>query len=121
MSDNKTIQEIADEYVANAMAEYEAEKTRQAGPPTVEQQLAQAQFRELVAEHALLHGVRPQSVRHVVRDAEAVFELRDGRLVARDGQTDPGDPLGPLTPACWMQQLAKTDGYLFAAPDTERT
>ena len=76
----------------------------------------QARFRQLVSEEALLHGVRPQAVRFVLRDAETVFTLKDDALVPAHGQTDPSDPLSPLTPALWFQQLAKSDGYLFAQP-----
>jgi hypothetical protein len=71
-----------------------------------------------MSEHALLHGVRPSAVRYVLRDAEAVFELRDGRLHPHNDATDAGDPLSPLTPTVWLQQFAKSDGYLFIG--TER-
>ena len=54
------------------------------------------------------------AVRHVVRDAETVFEFRDGQLQPLGGATDPGDPLTPLTPSIWLQHLAQSDGYLFS-------
>lgn len=110
------IQQMAEHSVARFLAAEEA--ARRAASPAAQQQLeAQvnaSRFRELVSQHALLHGVRPSAVRHVVRDAETVFELRDGELQPRDGATDPGDPLSPLTPTLWLQQLAKSDGYLFS-------
>jgi hypothetical protein len=121
MSDDRTIEEMAKDSVARFLAEHEAERNKNAPPPpTTEQQiearLAQTRFRELVTNEALLHGVRPHATRHVLRDAEAVFTLKDGTLVPRHGQTDPSDPLSPLTPARWFQDLAKTDDYLFAEP-----
>lgn len=124
--DERSLQEIADQLavdaVAKSMAEFHAEReaAKRAALPTPEQQLAQAKLRELVTEHALLHGVLPQSIRHVVRDAESVFEMRDGALVPKDGKTDPGDPLQPLSPSTWLQQLAKTDPYLFTTTQAGR-
>ena len=73
-------------------------------------------FRELVTEQALRHGVRPLALKFVVRDAEAVFELRDDALVPRNHAVDPSDPLQPLSPARWLQGLAKVEPYLFASP-----
>ena len=109
------LQQMAELAVKQALAEDEA--ARRASPPTPQQQLEAelnaAQFRERIGDQALAAGVRPSAVRHVVRDAGGVFELRDGALHPRNGATDPGDPLSPLTPKRWLEQLAATDGYLF--------
>jgi len=51
------------------------------------------------------------------RDVEHVgFAWTDGTLVPRHGATDPGGPLADLTPRVWLEQLAKSDAYLFAEP-----
>ena len=115
MSDTRTIDQMAVDAFEKLMAEHEA--ARRPATPTPEQQLAErlskARFRDLITEHALLHGVIPQAVRYAVREAEEVFELQEGALVPRDGATDPNDPLSPLTPARWLQCLASTDAYFF--------
>jgi hypothetical protein len=106
--DTKTIEQMTADAVEKALAEYEA--GRPPVPPSLPQETS---FREVMAEHALLHGVRPHAIRHVVRDAVEMFELQDGALVARNGATDPSDPLSPLTPGRWLQELAKKERYLF--------
>jgi hypothetical protein len=63
-----------------------------------------------------MHDVRPAAIRHVVRDAETVFELQGDALEPKNGETDPGDPLTPLSPSRWLQQLKSSEPYLFAAP-----
>jgi hypothetical protein len=45
-----------------------------------------------------------------------VFELQDDALVAMNGRTDPDDPLTPLSPSRWLQQLKAKEPFLFAAP-----
>lgn len=73
----------------------------------------QARFRELVTADATKAGVKPQSVRHVLREAEEKFELKDGTLIPKAGVKHPSDPLKTLTTPEWLQDLAKTDDYLF--------
>lgn len=118
MTDNPWIQQGVNDAMAKFLADHEA--ARRVPAPTAEQQLAQrlneARFREQVTEQALLHGVKPHAIRHIVRDAEQMFELKDDALVARHNATDPNDPLSPLTAARWLLDLAKTEGYLFAPP-----
>jgi hypothetical protein len=82
-------------------------------PPTTEQQLHAARFRERVTEAALSNGVRAKSIRHVLRDAENVFELKDDQLVPKQGATDPGDPCAPLSPAAWLRGLKQENAALF--------
>jgi hypothetical protein len=72
-----------------------------------------ARFRELVTADAVKAGVKPQSVRHVLREAEASFELVDGALAPKAGVKHPTDPLKDLTSADFLQALAKSDDYLF--------
>lgn len=80
---------------------------------TAQRAADQARFRELVTADATKAGVTPKSVRHVIREAEEKFELKDGTLAPRAGMKHPSDPLKELTPADWLQDLAKTDDYLF--------
>jgi hypothetical protein len=55
---------------------------------------------------------------YVVRAAEDVFELKDGALTPKDGQSCPGDPWGLLTPHVWLGELERDEPYLFTpAPD----
>jgi hypothetical protein len=118
MNDVRTIQELADAAVAKYIEA--AQRAAAPIPPTPQEQLEarlrEARFRELATREALMHDVRPQAIRHVVRDAEDVFTVKDDTLVPRYDQTDPADPLSPLTPARWLVELAKTDGYLFVRP-----
>jgi hypothetical protein len=73
----------------------------------------QARFRELVSSEAQKKGVRPSSVRHVIREAEQTFDLKDGALAPKAGVKHPSDPLKELTPDVWLEGLAKSDDYLF--------
>lgn len=80
---------------------------------TAQQAANRARFRELVTADATKAGVKPQSVRHVLREAEEVFELKEDGLVPRPGVKHPSDPLKTLTTPEWLQGLAKSDDYLF--------
>ena len=73
-----------------------------------------AKFRELVTADANKAGVAATAIRHVLREAEQVFELKEGALAPKAGVKHPTEPLKELTPNDWLQQLAKTDEYLFA-------
>jgi hypothetical protein len=72
-----------------------------------------ARFRELVSADATKAGVKPQSLRHVLREASEKFELKDGSLQPKQGVKHPTDPMKDLTLSDWFQDLAKTDDYLF--------
>jgi len=72
-----------------------------------------ARFRELFTADASKIGVKPNSLRHVLREASEKFELRDGAIVPREGVKHPSDPLKTLSPTDWLQDLVKTDDYLF--------
>ena len=109
------IQQQVDDAVARFQAEWDA--SRADAPPSPDEemraQLNAARFKEVIADAAIAAGVRPSSVRHVVRDAAEVFELKDGGVAPRHGEMDPGDPLQPLAPLRWLEQLRATDPYLF--------
>ncbi len=78
-----------------------------------QQQADEAAFRELLTGEATKAKVRPNSVRHVLREAHDVFELKHGRLVAKEGQKHPSEPLRELTPDVWFEHLSTTDENLF--------
>jgi hypothetical protein len=74
-----------------------------------------SKFREIVGQHAAKARVRATGQRHVLREAEEIFEYKPeiDDLVPKNGRKDPSDPLKDLTPAAWLLQLAKSDDYLF--------
>lgn len=76
---------------------------------------ARAKFRELVGNEASKAKVRTSGLRHVLRDAEDVFELdaTGEKLVAKAGKTHPTESYKDLTPDVWLGELAKSDAYLF--------
>jgi hypothetical protein len=79
-----------------------------------EEAARESTFTNLVTQHATKFNVKSNSVRHVVREARDVFELKDGRLVPKPGQTHPSDKLKDLTPEAWFEHLQVTDDNLFA-------
>lgn len=78
---------------------------------------AAASFKQAVGAAATEAGVDPRYLRHVVREAEGVFEWRDGGLMPRDGVKNPVDPLKPLAPTDWLTGL-KTSDPAFFKPST---
>lgn len=72
-----------------------------------------ARFRELINVDAAKAGVRPQSLRHVLREAEDKFELKNDVLVPKTGTKHGTDPLKEANVVDWLQDLSKTDEYLF--------
>lgn len=86
-----------------------SEKARQ----TAQQAADDSRFRELVSADATKAGVKAQSLRHVLREAQEKFELKDGTLKPRTGIKHPSDPLKELTTTDWLEELARTDDYLF--------
>ena len=93
---------ITDKLAASETARVESERRADA-----------AKFRELVTAEATKAGVKPQSVRHVLREAEEKFELKDGVLKPKAGVKHSTDPLKDLTPTDWLLDLSKSDDYLF--------
>jgi hypothetical protein len=80
---------------------------------TADAQLAATQLREQIRDTAIACGAQPRSVRHIVRDAEDLFELKDGQIVARDGRRNPRDPCVVLDLVAWLVDLRNTEGHLF--------
>ena len=49
----------------------------------------------------------------VVPLASERFELRDDALKVKDGETDPHDPLAPLSFEAWLWEFRKEHEFLF--------
>lgn len=81
---------------------------------TAQKQADDGKFRELVSAAATTAGVSSTAIRHVLREAAQVFELKDGKLSPKEGVKHPTDPLKDMNTTDWLQQLSKTDDYLFA-------
>lgn len=78
-----------------------------------EEQANESRFRELISADATKAGVKPQSLRHVLREAAEKFEYKNSVIVPKPGVKHPTEPLKDLTPTDWLVELAKTDEYLF--------
>jgi hypothetical protein len=82
-----------------------------------ERKITVLEFERLVRENAVLGGVLPKAVKYIVEDVRELFELRDNALVVRNGETNPGDPLTPLSFEVWLRELRKKHEYLFVKAD----
>jgi hypothetical protein len=78
-----------------------------------EKRVNESRFRELITADATKAGVKPQSIRHVLREAEEKFEYKNGAVVPKAGVKHPTEPLKDYTPTDWLGDLAKSDEYLF--------
>ena len=75
--------------------------------------VAELEFEKLVAQNARLGGVIPSAATLLVPDVAKLFEMREGALVVRNGETMPGDPLMPLTFEAWLEEKRKQLPLLF--------
>jgi hypothetical protein len=75
---------------------------------------AELELREAIRDAALAHGVLPRASRFVVRDAVALFERApDGTLIGKNGASEPGNPLRPLTLHAYLLELSEDEPWLF--------
>jgi hypothetical protein len=81
---------------------------------TAEERVAELEFEKLVQQNALMGGVLPKAVHHIAASAAELFELRDGMLRVKNGETNPNDPLTPLTFDVWLKEFRKDHDFLFA-------
>ena len=108
--DEATAQSLSHEATGRYLTALQTERDRQAEAAHI----AGQPLRERLGAIALSCGVRPQIVEMVVRSGEAVFELKDGQLLPRDGRRHPHDPVAPLDVVTWLAGLReKDDGSLF--------
>jgi hypothetical protein len=108
------VQALIDTAIAKATKPLADELTNERKNREAAQKAADdATFRELITAQANTAGVSPTALRHVLREAELVFELKDKALTPKAGVKHPTDPLKDMTPNDWLLQLAKTDDYLF--------
>lgn len=78
-----------------------------------QEEINRNKFRELVTADATKARVKASSLRHIIRDAEDTFELKDGQLVAKAGVKHPTEPHRDLTTHDWLQHLSRTEVELF--------
>jgi hypothetical protein len=78
-----------------------------------EQRIAELEYEKLVRDVAVRGGVLPKAVDWIVHDVRELFEIRDGALKVRNGETMPGDPLTPLTFEAWLASRRKEAPFLF--------
>lgn len=109
------IQALADAEVARVLEHVEATSTSTAGPPSIDAELVTLRRREQLRQAALAFGVRARALEYVTWRGEAVFDLVDGRLSARDGARDPRDPLVALDVSVWLEQLRRDEPFAFDA------
>lgn len=76
---------------------------------------AASMLRENIAAVATKAGVNPAALHVVYRQAQDVFDYKDGAVIAKPGKHHPDDPMKDLTPDAWIGQLARSDGYLFTS------
>lgn len=74
---------------------------------------ARLALREKITGIATKAGVNAASLRHVLREAEETFEVKDGAVVAREGKRNPVDALKDYTPEVFIEHLERNDPYLF--------
>jgi hypothetical protein len=101
--------------VAKRMAPMEEKlKAEEKARQEAQQKMIDSEFEKRISEVALKAGVRQQAVDKVIPIARGKFEFKDGEIVPRPGVRHPSEPHKDLTPIDWLQDLAKSDDYLFA-------
>lgn len=85
-----------------------------------ERRIAELEFERVVRDTAIYGGVLPRAVNFIIEDARQVFELREGILRPRNGQTDPGDPLTPLQFEVWLKDQRERRSFLFESIGPKR-
>jgi hypothetical protein len=116
MTTDELIAKLAREEIAKQLAATAFEATLEAhrqATAVAERRTAEIEFDNLVRDNAIYGGVIPTAAKYFVRDARELFEIRDGILHPRNGETQPGDPCAPLTFDTWLQEQRKDVPYLF--------
>ena len=111
---NQCVEELMAKPVADAVEGMQAETQR---AERAERRIA---FEQLATLQALRGGLLAKAAPYVVSDAAKVFELRDNSLVARHGETDPGDPCSPLSFAPWLKEVRKETPFLFTPSPSQQ-
>lgn len=78
-----------------------------------QQRADSAALREAIAAVATKKGVKATALKHVLREAEDVFQVVNGEVKAREGRFSAENAGNPLTADEWLGSLAKSDDYLF--------
>ena len=104
---NQCVEELLAKPVATAIEGMQAETQR------AERRIAELEFEKLVQQNAIYGGVLPRAVPYIASSAAELFELRDGMLTVKNGETDPGDPLTPLTFEVWLKEFREEHDFFF--------
>ena len=100
-----------EDYVAEVYAKQEAQHLERQQAERLRTEQQSAAFGEAMRKVAVSCGVRPQQVEDFAsaHKAHELFELREGRVVAKEGVYTPGDPLQALDVAVWCADLRDKD------------
>jgi hypothetical protein len=78
-----------------------------------ERESERAAWRASVAPVVIACGVRPSLIDVVVDQAHSLFDLREGKLVAKSGVTNRRDPCADYTVVDWLADLHASDENLL--------
>lgn len=113
MTDEKTIETLAAEQVAKTMAQWEAERAAARAAEQKQVEAERAAWHAAIAPTIVACGVRPSLIGSVVEQAHDLFELREGKVVAKPGFTNWRDPCADYTVVDWLADLHTTDDNLL--------
>ena len=113
VSDDRTIDMIAAEHVANTLAQCESDRAVRMACEAQEQDTEHAAWHGAVATTVVACGVRQNLITCIVEQARSLFELKDGKVVAKPGITNRRDPCADYTVLDWLADLHTTDDNLL--------
>ena len=77
--------------------------------------LADSTLREQIGEVAGKKGVKAKAISYVLGKAKDKFEVKDGKVVAKEGFFSPERPTQPLSIEEYLDGLAKEEDFVFEA------
>ena len=110
---NEELETKVAEVVAASEARWEAERAARRAEEQERAAQEATAWRDAVAPVAIACGVRPIFIEQLAVQARAVFDLRDGKVVAKPGTVHPTDPCRDYTLADWLGGLRATDDNLL--------
>lgn len=113
MTDDRTIDMIAAEHVAKTLAQCESDRAARMAREAQEQDAEHAAWHGAVATTVVACGVRQSLIPSVVERARSLFELKDGKVVAKPGIGNRRDPCADYTVLDWLADLHTTDDNLL--------
>lgn len=106
----KTIQDAIAAAVTPLKTALETEKAER---QKAQQAADRSKFSVEIAAAARNVKAKPNAITMIEREAESVFQVVDGKLVAKDGQFSKENAGNPLGVEEWLGGLAKSHDYLF--------